>query len=56
MTDDMTTKTLDELYEISAEEGAKEAELERQFKLAVVKSLLRIEDMLEAIVKKLELT
>ncbi len=46
MTDDMTTKTLDELHQIVAEGKAKEAELERQFKLSVLRSLMRIEDEL----------
>jgi hypothetical protein len=49
MTDDMKTKTLDELHQIVAEGEAKKEELERQFRLAVVQSLARIEDQLEAI-------
>ncbi len=47
--DDMKTKTIDELYEIMAGAKAKQEELERQFKISIVESLMRIEDELSHI-------
>ncbi len=46
--DDMRTKTLDELHQIVAEGEAKKERAEREFRLAVVQSLMRIEDLLNS--------
>ena len=47
MTDDMKTKTLDELVQIVAEGEAKKEQLEREFRVHVLRSLMRIEDELK---------
>ena len=48
MTDDMKTKTLDELCQIVAEGEAKKEQLEREFRVHVLRALMRIEDLLNS--------
>ncbi len=52
--DDMTTKTLEELQQIVAEGEARKEEMERQFKILVSRSLVRIEDMVKDVITKLD--